>query len=198
MLILIDNYDSFTYNLYQLIALYYPDVKVIRNDEISIKELVKLEPRAIIISPGPGQPSEAGISIELIRQLGSKIPILGVCLGMQAIAEAFGGKVLSAGECMHGKSSFIFHRRKGIFKSMKLPFEAARYHSLVVDKASLPKELVVEAESSDELVMALRHVDYPIWGVQFHPESILTESGGLLIKSFLKEVSQLAITSHYL
>ncbi len=187
MLILIDNYDSFTYNLYQILAVLITDVKVIRNDELTVKEIQALSPSAIVLSPGPGEPKDAGICVEVIRKLSSSIPIFGVCLGLQAIAQAFGGKVIRAGECVHGKPSLIFHRRQGIFKSIRLPFEAARYHSLIVERESLPKDLLIEADSSEGLIMALKHIRYPLWGVQFHPESILTECGEELLKNFLIE-----------
>ncbi len=187
MLILIDNYDSFTYNLYQILAKLTPKVKVVRNDQITVKEIQKMGPKAIVISPGPGEPKKAGICIELVRKLSPTVPIFGVCLGLQAIAEAFGGRVIRANTCVHGKASMIFHRRQGIFKGIKLPFNAARYHSLIVDRDELPKELMIEADSADDLIMALKHVKYPLWGVQFHPESILTEEGEALIRNFLKE-----------
>lgn len=187
MLVLIDNYDSFTYNLYQILASLSSKVKVFRNDQITVKEIQKLSPKAIIISPGPGVPSGAGISMEIIRKLYKDVPILGVCLGMQAISEAFGGRTKRAEVCVHGKASLIFHRRHGIFEGIKLPFNAARYHSLVVDPDALPKELLVEADSTDDVIMAIKHAEYPLWGVQFHPESILTEEGEHLIKNFLKQ-----------
>lgn len=186
MIVLIDNYDSFTYNLYQQIAGLYSKIEVIRNDKVSVKELAKMSPKAIVISPGPGIPQDAGICIELIKELGTFTPILGVCLGLQAISVAFGGKVIRAPHCVHGKASLIFHRRQNLFEKIKLPFNAARYHSLIVDKETLPKDLIIEALSNDSLIMALSHIEYPIWGVQFHPESILTQEGDLMIKNFLK------------
>ncbi|MCH9633451.1 MAG: Anthranilate synthase component 2 [Chlamydiae bacterium] len=191
MLVLIDNYDSFTYNLYQILAQLTPDVKVIRNDQITVKEIQKMNPGAIVISPGPGEPKQAGICIELIKKMSPKVPILGVCLGMQAMAEAFGGHIVRAPNCVHGKSSLVFHRRRGIFKGLKLPFDAARYHSLIVDRDSLPKELTIEADSIDDLIMALKHIKYPLWGVQFHPESILSQEGEALLSNFLKEAKLL-------
>lgn len=189
MLVLIDNYDSFTYNLYQLLAKYVPKIKVFRNDEVSVKEIMKMSPKAIIISPGPGEPINAGICVELIRKLAPTTPILGVCLGLQAMAIAYGGKVIRAGECVHGKSSLIFHRRQGIFKGLSLPFKAARYHSLILDRETLPKELIIEADSADDLIMAAKHVHYPLWGVQFHPESILTPEGDKLLHNFLVDAN---------
>ncbi|MCH9633099.1 MAG: Aminodeoxychorismate synthase component 2 [Chlamydiae bacterium] len=186
MIVLIDNYDSFTYNLYQLLARIYSNIKVIRNDHESVDQIAKMNPKAIVISPGPGTPENAGICVDLIKKLGPTTPILGVCLGMQAMAYAYGGTVIRATKCVHGKSALIFHRRQGIFEKIKLPFNAARYHSLVVDSKKLPKELIVEALSKDDLIMALRHLHYPMWGVQFHPESILSEQGEELISNFLK------------
>lgn len=185
MILLIDNYDSFTYNLYQIIAKLRPDVKVVRNDKITLEEIEALKPEGIILSPGPGRPEEAGICMELIKKFAPTIPILGVCLGHQAMGAVFGGKVIGAGEIVHGKPSSIFHNRKGFYKSMPLPFEAGRYHSLIVEKESLPSELMIEAETDDGLIMAMRHIKYPCFGVQFHPESILTPQGEKLITEFL-------------
>jgi anthranilate synthase component II len=186
MLVLIDNYDSFTYNLYQMLLEVTPKVEVFRNDKISVKKLQSLNPSAIVISPGPGEPKDAGICCEMIKKLAPSIPIFGVCLGMQAIAEVYGGSVIRAGVCVHGKECLIFHRRQGIFQNVKLPFFAARYHSLIVDRDNLPGELIVEADCADNSIMALRHIRYPLWGVQFHPESILSEEGPLLISNFLE------------
>lgn len=186
MILLIDNYDSFTHNLYQLIANNYPQVKVVRNDCITLEQISALEPKAIVLSPGPGRPEDAGICIDVIRFCAAKIPILGVCLGHQAIGLAFDGRVISAPQILHGKKSLIFHRRQGIFKDILLPCFAGRYHSLVVDRLTLPSCLEIEAEDVDGVVMALKHREFPCYGVQFHPESILTSQGETLIRNFLK------------
>ncbi|MBP9841335.1 MAG: aminodeoxychorismate/anthranilate synthase component II [Simkaniaceae bacterium] len=185
MIVIIDNYDSFTYNLYQMLS--HVEVRVIRNDALTPSEVLALQPAGIIISPGPKSPKEAGISISLIQLAYDKIPILGVCLGHQAIAEAFQGKVIRAPSPVHGKRGQVFHKERGLFKGMPLPFEAGRYHSLIVEKSSLPSVLQIEAENEEGLIMALKHVDHPCYGVQFHPESILTQDGGKLIEAFLKE-----------
>ena len=187
MILLIDNYDSFTHNLYQLIAKYHSDIKVVRNDKISIKEVEKLRADAIIFSPGPGRPEEAGICIELIRQMAPSTPMLGICLGHQAIGAAFGGQVILAPEIRHGKRSPIFHRRKGLFKNVPLPFSAGRYHSLVIAKQNFPASLLIEAETSNGTIMAVRHAKYPCFGLQFHPESILTPDGEKLISNFIEQ-----------
>jgi len=186
MFILIDNYDSFTYNLYQAIAPFTPNLEVIRNDAKSVEEIEALNPDAIIISPGPGWPKDAGIIIELIKRLSPKIPILGVCLGHQAIAEAFGGKIINAGEIVHGKSVSITHTAKGLFENLPLPMEVGRYHSLVADPDTLPACLTIEATSSSGKIMAIKHKDFPCWGVQFHPESILTPEGPKIIENFIR------------
>ncbi|MBS0604150.1 MAG: aminodeoxychorismate/anthranilate synthase component II [Verrucomicrobia bacterium] len=188
MILLIDNYDSFTHNLYQLIAANNPVVKIVRNDKIAIEEIAALNPKAIVLSPGPGRPEDAGICIDAIRAFGQSIPILGVCLGHQAMGIAFGGQVVSAPEILHGKKSLVFHRRQGIFKGVPLPFSAGRYHSLVIDRKTLPSCLSIEAEDASEVVMAIKHREFPCYGVQFHPESILTAHGELLIRNFLKQV----------
>lgn len=187
MILLIDNYDSFTHNLYQLVASLQKSVKVVRNDRITLEEIAALKPQAIILSPGPGSAEEAGICIEAVRTFAPIVPILGVCLGHQAIGLAFGGQVISAPDILHGKKSLVFHRRQGIFKGITLPCYAGRYHSLVVDKKSLPACLNIEAEDAHEAIMAIKHKDFPCFGVQFHPESILTTQGELLIGNFLKE-----------
>lgn len=187
MILLIDNYDSFTYNLYQGFVIAGADVKVVRNDAISIKEIEELKNlQGIVLSPGPGHPTDAGICIEVIQKLGHKIPIFGVCLGHQAIGAAFGGTVDLADKVMHGKSSLIFHNRNKLFSRVHLPFQAARYHSLVVKKNDLPTVLSVEAEDVDGNIMALSHREYSIYGVQFHPESILTPEGQQIINNFVE------------
>lgn len=190
MLLLIDNYDSFTYNLAQYLAELGAEVRVVRNDAITVEEALALHPSHLVLSPGPGRPERAGITLELIARLGVSIPTLGVCLGHQAIAMAYGGEVVEARAVMHGKSSPIQHTGRGLFAQLPRPFAAARYHSLVVRQASLPAALEVTAWTSaaagdiDE-IMGLRHRDYPICGVQFHPESILTQCGHQLLANFL-------------
>lgn len=192
MILLIDNYDSFTYNLYQQIGSIYPDIKVIRNDMLTIEDIEKMQPEAIIISPGPGYPADAGISIETIKRFSGQIPILGVCLGHQAIAQAFGGKIVLAKEPMHGKSSKIsINTNAPIFSDMPDHITAARYHSLIVDSITLPSCLNVIATDGDGQIMAIRHKSHPTYGVQFHPESILTEFGGSIISNFLSEVAHI-------
>ena len=184
--LLIDNYDSFSYNLYQLVGELDPEILVIRNDEMTVDEIIALAPARIIISPGPGRPEDAGICVELIRRCRGHFPILGVCLGHQAICTAFGGKVVRSGHLMHGKTSEIRHNGTGIFAGLPSPFTATRYHSLVADKSTLPPELLVTAESLDDgFVMGVRHTKYPIEGVQFHPESILSHDGDALMRNFL-------------
>lgn len=186
MILIIDNYDSFTYNLYQYVGELAEDVLVYRNDQITIEQIEKLSPEKIIISPGPCSPKEAGISVDVIRQFAQKVPILGVCLGHQAIGEAFGGRIIRSPEIMHGKTSLIYHDGKTIFRGLPNPFEATRYHSLVIEKESLPDSLIVTAWTSNGIIMGVRHRIYPIEGVQFHPESILTKVGKDLIKNFLE------------
>jgi len=188
MIILIDNYDSFTYNLYQMLAPYTP-VEVIRNDALTVDEIRSLKPKGIVLSPGPKTPKDAGICLELIKELHKEVPIFGVCLGHQALAECFGGRVVHAGEVIHGKPATIFHSRKDLFKKMPLPFQGARYHSLIVERSSLPKCFMIEAETEEGVIMAMKHTQYPLYGVQFHPESILTPDGKILIEGFLKECS---------
>lgn len=186
MIVLIDNYDSFTYNLYQMIAV-HTEVKVIRNDELSVEEIISLKPQGIMISPGPKTPKEAGVCLDLIKKVYKEIPILGVCLGHQALAESFGGNVIRAEEIVHGKPQAVFHSRKDLFEKIPLPFEAGRYHSLMVERKSLPSCFLVEAETEEGMIMGMKHVEYPLYGVQFHPESILTPEGKILIEAFLTE-----------
>ena len=186
MLLMIDNYDSFTYNLVQYFGELGGDIKVYRNDALSINDIEKLNPEKIIISPGPGRPENAGISVEIVKQFASRTPILGVCLGHQSICYAYGGKIVRAKKLMHGKTSMIRHDSKGIFKSVENPFEATRYHSLVVSKDSLPSCLKIIARSDDDEIMGVRHKDFPLWGVQFHPESILTSEGKKILGNFLR------------
>ncbi len=185
MILVIDNYDSFTYNLVQYLGEMGQELKVVRNDEIRLGDIKKLKPSRIVISPGPGSPKDAGISNEIIRELGSKIPILGVCLGHQCIGEVFGGKVLGAARLMHGKTSLIHHHGEGIFKGLDNPFVATRYHSLIVDRKSFPPALKITAQTKEKEIMALQHKKFSIFGVQFHPESILTQGGKALLRNFL-------------
>jgi len=190
MLLMIDNYDSFTYNLVQYFGELGADVQVHRNDQISVGEIEKLAPEHLVISPGPCTPDQAGVSVEVIRYFAGKLPILGVCLGHQSIGQAFGGKIVHANEIMHGKTSMIHHNDMGVFKGLENPFEATRYHSLVIDVDSLPDCLEVTAwtetdDGKQDEIMGVRHKDYAIEGVQFHPESILTRHGHELLKNFL-------------
>lgn len=185
MILIIDNYDSFTYNLYQAVAVLHPNVEVVRNDKITVDEILARKPAGIIISPGPGRPEDAGICVELIKALPETIALLGVCLGHQAIVSALGGKVIQAPAIVHGKADSIFHYRKGIYRNMPLPFQAARYHSLLAEKNSLPECLMIEAENAEGLIMGVRHRDKPIFGIQCHPESILTPDGPTLLQAFL-------------
>nr|WP_269446648.1 aminodeoxychorismate/anthranilate synthase component II [Ferrovum sp. PN-J185] len=182
---MIDNYDSFTYNLVQYFGELGQEVLVKRNDEITIDGIQQLRPSYIVISPGPCSPKEAGISVEVIRQFAGKLPLLGVCLGHQAIGEAFGGKVVHAKTVMHGKVSSVFHHNEGVFTDLPNPMRATRYHSLAVEKESLPEELRVTAWTEDGEIMGIKHTHYPLEGVQFHPESILTEHGHQLLNNFL-------------
>jgi len=185
MILVIDNYDSFTFNLVQMLEALGRDVQVRRNDKISIRDIEDLSPSAIVISPGPGRAEKAGITLEVIRRFAQEIPILGVCLGHQAIATAFGGKVVRAPRIMHGKTSAISHDGEGIFEGLPDPFEAVRYHSLIVDRRYLPYELVMSAWTEYGEVMGIRHARYPTYGVQFHPESILTREGEWMLKNFV-------------
>ena len=185
MLLMIDNYDSFTYNLVQYLGELGEDVKVARNDEISLEEIEQLAPASIVISPGPCTPNEAGISLALIARFAGKVPILGVCLGHQAIGQAFGGKVVHAQTLMHGKVSRVHHSGKGIFRGLPSPYDATRYHSLAIERASCPAELEITAWTEDGEIMGVRHRSLALEGVQFHPESILTEHGHALLRNFL-------------
>ena len=185
MILLIDNYDSFTYNLVQMIEPMGQEVKVYRNDEIDISAINKHKPAHLMISPGPCTPAKAGISIKAIQEFGKKIPTLGVCLGHQAIGEAYGGKVIRADRIMHGKTSMISHDGKGVFRGLPNPFEAVRYHSLIVEKESLPDCFEITAWTKEGEIMGLRHKEHPVYGVQFHPESILTDAGASLLRNFL-------------
>jgi para-aminobenzoate synthetase component II len=186
VILLLDNYDSFTYNLAQYLGELGCTVEVHRNDKISVDEIARRKPERIVISPGPCTPQEAGICIELVERLAGKFPILGVCLGNQAIGAAFGGKIVRAPKLFHGKTSAIHHDGKNIFRKLSDPFTATRYHSLIVERKSLPRVLAITAETSDGIIMGLRHRRHKIEGVQFHPESVLTESGKQLLKNFLE------------
>ena len=186
MLLIIDNYDSFTYNLVQYFGELGAEPVVKRNDEITIAEIEALQPEAIVISPGPCTPKEAGISNEVIAQIGPKLPVLGVCLGHQCIGHVYGGAVVRAGRLMHGKTSPILHDGTGVFADLPSPFEATRYHSLIIDPPTMPDTLVVNAHTAEGEIMGVRHKEYPIHGVQFHPESILTRHGKDLLKNFLR------------
>ncbi len=186
MILIIDNYDSFTYNLYQSVAQLHADVRVMRNDKITVADIKALQPAGIILSPGPGRPEAAGICVELINALEANTPLLGVCLGHQAITVAFGGNVIQAPEIMHGKQDLIFHHRQGIYQQLPLPFQAGRYHSLIADRATLPATLLIEAENAAGTIMGICHAQRPIYGIQFHPESILTPQGDQLLRNFVQ------------
>jgi anthranilate synthase/aminodeoxychorismate synthase-like glutamine amidotransferase len=185
MILLLDNYDSFTYNLAQYLGELGCQVEVHRNDRITVDDIIRRKPDRIVISPGPCTPKEAGISVELVQRLTGKFPILGVCLGHQAIGAAFGGKVIRAPKLFHGKASAIHHDSKGVFRKLADPFTATRYHSLIVERKSLPRELTITAETTDGIIMGVRHRRHKLEGVQFHPESVLTESGKQLLQNFL-------------
>lgn len=187
MILIIDNYDSFTYNLYQLIGTFCTDIKVIHNNEMSTKEIAQLKPTHLIISPGPGRPREAGICEEAVRDLAERIPILGICLGHQAICEAFGAEITYAATLMHGKKSKIHITNDNpIFRGLPKQIEAGRYHSLSASRNTLPEELMIIAETEDQEIMGIKHRDYDIYGLQFHPESILTPNGGTILENFIK------------
>jgi anthranilate synthase/aminodeoxychorismate synthase-like glutamine amidotransferase len=184
--VVIDNYDSFTYNLVQYLGELGAEPLVYRNDEIRVRDILKKKPAALVISPGPCTPNEAGISNEVIRTYSGKIPILGVCLGHQCLGQVFGGEVVRAGRIMHGKTSLVYHTKDPLFKGVENPFQATRYHSLLVKKANLPKTLKVIAWTDRDEIMGLKHEKHPTWGVQFHPESIMTPSGKQILKNFLQ------------
>jgi anthranilate synthase/aminodeoxychorismate synthase-like glutamine amidotransferase len=185
MILLLDNYDSFTYNLAQYLGELGCQVEVHRNDKITVDDIVRRKPDRIVISPGPCTPKEAGISVELVQRLTGKFPILGVCLGHQAIGAAFGGKIIRAPKLFHGKTSSVHHDAKGVFRSLSDPFTATRYHSLIIERKSLPRDLTITAETSDGIIMGVRHRRAKLEGVQFHPESVLTTSGKQLLQNFL-------------
>ncbi len=192
MLLMIDNYDSFTYNLVQYLGELGEDVRVFRNDQITVADIEAMRPDHIVISPGPCTPNEAGVSVETIRRLAGKIPILGVCLGHQSIGQAFGGRIVRARQLMHGKTSMIHHSGQGVFRGLPSPFEATRYHSLVIERATLPDCLEITAWTEDGEIMGVRHRQLPVEGVQFHPESILTQFGHELLANFLKTAKRAA------
>ncbi|MBN2502723.1 MAG: aminodeoxychorismate/anthranilate synthase component II [Anaerolineales bacterium] len=185
MITVIDNYDSFTFNLVQYLGELHPDIHVIRNDETSVEEIRAQHPDFIVISPGPGEPGDAGISKQVILELGPNIPVLGICLGHQCLGEVYGGKVERAPRLMHGKTSPIYHQADAIFDGLPSPFEATRYHSLIVEEDGLPEALEVIAQTSEGEIMGLKHRQYPVYGLQFHPESILTQGGKQILKNFL-------------
>ena len=186
MLLMIDNYDSFTYNLVQYLGELGADIEVFRNDKITMEEITELDPKRIVISPGPCTPNEAGISVEVIRRFAGRVPLLGVCLGHQSLAFAFGGEIIRADRLMHGKTSLVKHDNRTIFQGLPNPFEATRYHSLIVNKDTLPGDFEISAETADGEIMGLRHLPTGAEGVQFHPESILTKSGMNLLQNFLE------------
>lgn len=189
MILIIDNYDSFTYNLYQSITPFYSDVHVIRNNKITIDDIKQLNPMGIILSPGPGRPEKAGICVDLIRAIVTgdidPTPLLGVCLGHQALTIALGGSVVQSDEIMHGKDDYIFHSNTNLYRPLPVPFKAARYHSLIAERHTLPSSLVIEAENKQHLIMGVRHKKLPLFGVQFHPESIMTPDGKFLFQNFV-------------
>ena len=185
MILMIDNYDSFTYNLVQYLGEMGEELEVFRNDAVTLSRIRSLKPARIVISPGPGSPKDAGISNSVIRTFGPRVPVLGVCLGHQCIGEVFGGRVIGARRLMHGKTSPIYHDGKGIFKDIDNPFVATRYHSLLVEREGLPRALEITAQTKEKEIMGLRHVKFPVFGVQFHPESILTQCGKQILRNFL-------------
>lgn len=185
MILLIDNYDSFTYNLYQYMGIFTEDIRVVRNDKVTIEEIKEMAPEKIVLSPGPKSPKEAGICLDVVKEFYDKLPMLGICLGHQAIGEALGGTVSYAKELLHGKQSEIHHSKTGIFAGVPSPIKVARYHSLAVQKEDLPDCLEILAETDDGEIMALRHKEYPVYGMQFHPESIYTEHGKRILENFI-------------
>jgi anthranilate synthase/aminodeoxychorismate synthase-like glutamine amidotransferase len=195
MILMIDNYDSFTWNLVQYLGELGSVPEVVRNDEITVEEVARRAPSAVVISPGPGRPEDAGISSDVIRRLAGKVPILGVCLGHQCIGEVFGGKVVRAERLVHGKTSAVIHTGRGLFLDVDNPFQATRYHSLILAREGLPEKLQIMAWTPENEIMAVRHRDHEIWGVQFHPESILTTCGKDLLRNFLKLVPDVTPTA---
>jgi anthranilate synthase/aminodeoxychorismate synthase-like glutamine amidotransferase len=193
MLLLIDNYDSFTYNLYQYLSELGAQVEVRRNDLVTLDEIEAMQPAQIVVSPGPCTPNEAGLSCKIIETFGPRIPLLGVCLGHQAIGQVFGGRVIRAPEPMHGKTSLMYHQEQGVFQGLPAPFEANRYHSLIVERSTLPDELEITASTADGLIMGLRHRRYRVEGVQFHPESIMTPAGKHLLRNFLQQEERVLV-----
>jgi anthranilate synthase/aminodeoxychorismate synthase-like glutamine amidotransferase len=189
MIVMIDNYDSFTYNLVQYLGEMGADLRVFRNDEVTVEEVEAMEPDQVIISPGPCTPDQAGISVPLIQAMAGKVPVLGVCLGHQSIGQAFGGEIVRAERLMHGKTSPVFHRGEGVFQGLPSPFEATRYHSLLIRRETLPDCLEITAETEQGEIMGVRHTDLPVEGVQFHPESVLTEHGKDLLRNFIERGS---------
>ena len=185
MILLIDNYDSFSYNLYQLVGAIDPNIRVVRNDELSIEEIDALHPARIILSPGPGRPEDAGVLIDVVKTLSPRIPTLGVCLGHQALAELYGATVSHAPELMHGRTSIITHEPGGVFDGVENPQQITRYHSLAVEPETMPDELRVTAQTDSGIIMAIEHVDKPLWGVQFHPESVMTKGGHRMLANWL-------------
>jgi anthranilate synthase/aminodeoxychorismate synthase-like glutamine amidotransferase len=185
MILVIDNYDSFTYNIVQYLGELGAAIQVVRNDELTLEEIEKIDPDRILVSPGPCSPNEAGISCDVIRAFGSRKPVFGVCLGHQCVGQVYGGSVVRADRLMHGKTSEVFHEREGVLQNMPLPFEATRYHSLIVERESLPDCLKITAETREGEIMGFQHLEYPVYGVQFHPESILTQDGKRILQNFM-------------
>ncbi len=185
MILVIDNYDSFVYNIVQYVGYYYQSLKIFRNDKINIENIKKLNPNGIILSPGPGRPENSGICLDIMKNLYNRIPILGICLGHQIIGQHFGAQIINANQIIHGKTSNIFHEQSQIFYNINSPFKATRYHSLIIDNTTMPDSLKSIAKTKDNIIMAVEHIKYPIVGLQFHPESILTEKGKQIIKNFL-------------